>query len=95
MQNYNSKFKSKVCRVVKKIPQGKVLTYRKVAEKAGFPRAWRAVGNVLNKNRDPKIPCHRVIKSNGKVGGYNLGIKNKITLLKKEGLKVKKGKVIF
>ncbi len=78
------KFGYKVCQIVKKIPRGKVLTYKKVAELAGRPRAFRAVGNILNKNRDPKIPCHRVIRSDGKIGGYKNGQKRKIELLKKE-----------
>jgi O-6-methylguanine DNA methyltransferase len=66
-----------------------------VAELTGRPRAWRAVGNILNKNRDLKIPCHRVIRSDGKIGGYNRGIKKKIALLKKEGVKIKNKKAIF
>jgi O-6-methylguanine DNA methyltransferase len=88
-------FKEKVYQIVKKIPKGKVLTYKKVAKLAGFPRAWRAVGNVLNKNRDLKIPCHRVIRSDGKVGGYREGTKKKNFLFKKEGIKIKRGKIIF
>ena len=101
-------FQKKIYEIVKKIPKGKILTYKKVSELAGFPRAWRAVGNVLNKNRDlhpPKfstktlagkqIPCHRVIRSNGKIGGYNRGIKKKIALLKREGVKIKNKKAIF
>ena len=80
-----TKFQEKVYRVVREIPTGETMSYREVAEKAGFPKAWRAVGNVLNKNRDPKIPCHRVICSNGQIGGYNRGAKKKIALLKKEG----------
>lgn len=78
-------FKERVLKVVQKIPRGKVLTYKRVAKLAGKPRAWRAVGNILNKNRDPKIPCHRVIRSDGKIGGYNKGAKRKISLLMKEG----------
>jgi O-6-methylguanine DNA methyltransferase len=81
-------FKQKVLKVVSKIPRGKVLTYKEVARRAGKPRAYRAVGNILNKNRDPKIPCHRVIRSGGKIGGYNRGVKKKITLLEKEGIKL-------
>jgi len=81
-----SDFKEKVYRLVKKIPRGETLTYSQVAEKAGSPRAWRAVGNILNKNRDPQVPCHRVIRSDGKPGGYFLGTKKKIALLKKEGV---------
>lgn len=78
-------FKGKVYQVVRKIPAGKTMSYKEVAEVAGFPRAWRAVGNVLHKNKDPQIPCHRVIKSDGGVGGYNQGRKKKIALLRKEG----------
>jgi len=83
-------FQKRVYEIVKKIPRGKFLTYKKVAQLAGLPRAWRAVGNVLNKNRDPKIPCHRVIKANGNIGGYRRGTKKKTALLKKEGIKIKK-----
>lgn len=77
-------FKEKVLRVVSKILRGSVLTYKDVARRAGKPRAYRAVGNILNKNYDPKIPCHRVIRSDGKIGGYNRGAKKKIQLLKHE-----------
>ena len=82
-------FKNKVYSIVRKIPRGKVLTYKMVAKLAGSPRAWRAVGNILNKNRDRKIPCHRVIRSDGKIGGYNKGSKQKFALLKKEGMIIK------
>jgi len=85
-----------VYEIVKKIPKGKVLNYKQVAQLTGFPRAWRAVGNILNKNPDPKtIPCHRVIRSDGKIGGYKNGVKKKIALLKKEGLKIKKRRLFF
>jgi len=82
-------FSNKVFGIVKEIPKGKVLTYKEVAQRAGNPRAWRAVGNILNKNKDPKIPCHRIIRSDEKVGGYNRGQKQKIALLKKEGVILK------
>jgi O-6-methylguanine DNA methyltransferase len=88
-------FKTNIYEVVKKIPKGRAITYKKVAKLAGFPRAWRAVGNVLNKNKNPKIPCHRVIRSDGKIGGYNRGVKKKIALLTKEGIKIENKKVIF
>ena len=81
-------FKGQVFSVVKKIPRGKVLTYKQVANLAGRPKAWRAVGNILNKNRDPKIPCHRVIRANGQPGGYNKGVDKKLFLLRKEGVKI-------
>lgn len=78
-------FKEKVLRIVAKIPKGKIMSYKEVAKLAGSPKAYRAVGNILNKNYNPKIPCHRVIRSNGSPGGYRKGIKKKINLLEKEG----------
>jgi len=78
-------FRQRVYKIVKKIPRGKVLTYKKVAKLADNHKAFRAVGNILNKNYDPKIPCHRVIRSDGKTGGYNKGVNKKAELLKKEG----------
>lgn len=88
-------FAEKVYKMVKKIPRGKVLTYKEVARRVGSQRAWRAVGNILNKNRDPKIPCHRVIKSDGKIGGYKNGIKKKTSLLKKEGVIMKNWRMVL
>lgn len=78
-------FKEKVFAVVKDIPKGKTLTYKEVAKKIGNPRSFRAVGNVLNKNYDPSIPCHRVVRSDGKTGGYNRGESKKREVLKSEG----------
>jgi len=78
-------FYEKVYKIVKQIPKGSVLTYKQVAQKAGRPRAYRAVGNILNNNFDPRIPCHRVVRSDGKPGGYNRGVKQKAKLLKQEG----------
>lgn len=84
-----SLFSELVYKVVKKIPKGKVLTYKQVAEKCGKPKAFRAVGNILNKNFDPNIPCHRVIRSDRKAGGYNRGEKQKVLRLRQEGVKLK------
>ena len=81
-------FQERVFEVVKKIPRGKVLSYKKVAELAGSPNAYRVVGNILNKNKNNKIPCHRVIMSNSRIRGYNKGVKRKIVLLEKEGVKI-------
>ncbi len=77
-------FKDIVFNIVSKIPGGKTLTYKEVAAAAGRPKAYRAVGNILNKNYNPSIPCHRVIRSDGRIGGYNRGSKNKLALLKME-----------
>ncbi len=77
-------FKQKVFEVVSRIPKGSVLTYGEVANRVGAPRAARAVGNILNKNYNPDIPCHRVVRSDGDAGGYNRGRNMKIKLLKLE-----------
>ena len=90
-------FTQKVMGVVKKIPRGKVLTYKDVAHKAGNANASRAVGTIMAKNNDKAIPCHRVMRSDGSIGMYNglLG-KSKIAILKKEGVKfTRNGKVIL
>ncbi|MEK7062875.1 MAG: MGMT family protein [Patescibacteria group bacterium] len=80
-------FREKVFEVVRRISRGKVLTYRQVAARAGSPDASRAVGNILKTNFEPKIPCHRVIRSDGKMGSYNRGgTKKKLGILKKEGV---------
>lgn len=77
--------KEKVYDLVRKIPEGKTLTYKQVSEKVGAPKAYRAIGNILNKNYDPEIPCHRVVRSDGKTGGYNRGAEQKVKRLKAEG----------
>lgn len=77
-------FKEEVYVVVRKIPKGKVLTYKEVAKRAGKQKAYRAVGNILNKNTDLKVPCHRVIRSDGKIGGYRYGNRAKIKILVSE-----------
>lgn len=80
-------FKEKVLEIVKKIPQGKVLTYKEVAKKAGNEKASRVVGNLMAKNTDKQISCHRVIRSDGTLGGYNgLRGKSKAEILKEEKL---------
>ncbi|MCR4311894.1 MAG: MGMT family protein [Candidatus Uhrbacteria bacterium] len=78
-------FRDAIFTVVRAIPKGNTLTYKQVAVAAGFPKAYRAVGNVLNTNYDPEIPCHRVVRSDGKAGGYNRGPATKIQRLKEEG----------
>ena len=78
-------FTEKVLEIVKRIPKGKTLSYKKVAQKAGSPNAFRAVGSILKKNYREDIPCHRVIKSSGEAGRYNRGDQNKINILRKEG----------
>ncbi len=83
-------FADQVRKVVKAIPKGETMTYGEVARKAGYPGAARAVGGVMKNNFDNTVPCHRVIRSDGKIGQYNRGgPEAKKLLLKKEGVKFK------
>jgi len=75
-----------VLEVVRRIPRGEVLTYKEVACRAGRPGAFRAVGAILSRNYNHCIPCHRVIRSNGRPGGYNRGAEKKVMLLRSEGI---------
>lgn len=77
-------FAERVYEVVRAIPKGETMTYKEVAREAGRPKAFRAVGNILNKNRDKNVPCHRVIRSDGKTGGYAWGSAKKVQILKRE-----------
>ena len=84
-----TKFQLKVWNYLKKIPRGEVKTYSEVAKAIGKPLAVRAVANAIGKNPlAPLIPCHRVIRSDGSLGGYSGkgGVKTKRLLLKKEGV---------
>jgi methylated-DNA-[protein]-cysteine S-methyltransferase len=78
---------SHVYDIVTQIPEGKVTTYGDIARALGHPRASRVIGRILNKNPNPLVtPCHRVIRSDGNIGGYAFGKVRKKELLKKEGL---------
>ena len=80
-----SEFSRKVYEAVSQIPKGQVRTYKDIAMAIGTPRAYRAVGNVLNKNPHiGKVPCHRVIRSDGSIGGFAKGARTKHRLLKEE-----------
>lgn len=78
-------FRNRVLTIVHDIKKGEVLTYKEVAMRSGSPRAARAVGMIMSKNHDPEVPCHRVVCSNGTLGGYQEGIAKKRALLEKEG----------
>lgn len=79
-------FSDKVRDIVRKIPEGKTMTYREVAAKAGNANAARAVGAVMRANYLPDVPCHRVIRTDGTLGNYNRGgASQKRLLLEKEG----------
>ncbi len=79
----------------KLIPRGKVTTYKLLAEALGDAKAARAAGNALNKNRDPEVPCHRVVRSDGVTGGFRDGAKAKIKILRKEGIEIISNKVLL
>lgn len=82
-----SDFSSTVKKIVAQIPPGTVVTYKDVAIKANHPRAARAVANIMAANYDPNIPCHRVIRSDGTLGGYNRGgTSAKARILASEGV---------
>ena len=89
MKLKGTRFQLKVWAYLRKIPRGSLKTYSQVAKAIGKPHAVRAVANAIGKNPlAPKIPCHRVIRSDGSLGGYSGkgGIKTKRLLLKKEGV---------
>lgn len=88
MKNFNEK----CYELLKKVPRGKITTYKELAE-ALNSKAYRAVGNVMNKNLYKEVPCHRVIKNDGRIGGFVRGSREKIKLLKQEGIEIKKGRV--
>ena len=81
-------FTDRVYAVVQKIPRGSVVTYQDVARRAGNSKAYRAVGNILSKNFNPAILCHRVVRSDGTAGGYNRGNAAKIEKLRIEGVQL-------
>lgn len=87
MQKQNNTFTDRVRAVVRTIPKGKIMTYKAVATKAGNPHAARAVARIMAANFDPAIPCHRVIRTDGGLGGYNRGgIVAKRRILRAEGV---------
>ena len=89
-----TKFQEKVYNLCKKVPKGKVTTYKELAH-AMNSRAYRAVGQAMHNNPHyPRVPCHRVVSSNGSIGGFAHGSKAKTRLLESEGIKIKDNKII-
>jgi methylated-DNA-[protein]-cysteine S-methyltransferase len=89
------KLEDRVYKKLLEVPQGMVTTYGELARVVGLKNGQRVIGRIMNKNPYPVIvPCHRVIKSNGKIGGYAWGEKIKTNMLSKEGIKIKNGKII-
>lgn len=84
-----TQFQDKVRAVVRQIPKGIVMTYKEVAYAAGKPGAARAVANTMAANYDETVPCHRVIRSDGGLGGYNRGgTEKKRSILESEGYNI-------
>lgn len=84
-----------VLTAIKQLPRGRVTTYKQIAKKIGRSKAARFVGQVLNKNPQLiTIPCHRVVRADGGLGGYALGVRKKAKLLKQEGVLIKRGRIV-
>ena len=89
-----TKFEKEVLITTFKIPRGKVSTYKRIAEKIGKPHAYRAVANALHKNPlHPVVPCHRVVRSDGKFGGEKKAAASRRVLVEKEGVQIENGRV--
>ena len=86
-------FNERVYDLCKKIPKGKITSYKEIANKLNC-RAYRAVGQALNKNPYKSVPCHRVVNSEGHLHGFAHGLKAKQRLLEKEGIKIKNNKIV-
>ena len=86
---------TKVYRKLLEVPKGKVTTYGELAKAVGLKNGQRAIGMIMKKNLFPVIvPCHRVVKSDGKIGGYAYGERVKSSILANEGIKIKDGKIV-
>ncbi|PIY88306.1 MAG: cysteine methyltransferase [Nitrosopumilales archaeon CG_4_10_14_0_8_um_filter_34_8] len=85
----------KIYKKLLEVPKGKITTYGELAKAVGLKNGQRAVGKIMNKNPYPVIiPCHRVIKSDGKIGGYAYGEEIKSNMLAREGIAIKNGKIL-
>ena len=90
------KFSERVLELTKRIPKGKVTTYSEIARALGNPKASRAVGNTLRRNECPEtIPCYRVVRSDGSIGGYSgvMNSREKVRRLERDGIALRGGKV--
>ena len=85
----------KILKKLLEVPKGQITTYGELAKAVGLKNGQRAVGKIMNKNPYPVIiPCHRVVMSTGKIGGYAYGEHVKIKMLTDEGIKIKNGKIV-
>ena len=89
------KLEEKIYKKLLEVPKGKITTYGELAKAVGLKNGQRVVGKIMNKNPYPVIiPCHRVIMSTGKIGGYAFGEQIKTNLLNDEGIQIKNGKIL-
>lgn len=89
--------KDLVYKLLKQVPRGRVTSYKALAKAAGHPNAARAIGGIMRRNPyAPIVPCHRVVYSDGRLGGFNglTGISDKVRILAKEGVDVKDGRIV-
>ena len=85
----------KIYKKLLEVPKGKITTYGELAKAVGFTNGQRAVGKIMNKNPYPVIiPCHRVVKADGKIGGYAFGEEIKEHMLKNEGIQIPAGTLL-
>ena len=85
----------KIFKKLLEVPKGQITTYGELAKSVGLKNGQRAVGRIMNKNPYPVlIPCHRVVMSTGKIGGYAYGEHVKIKMLKDEGVKIENGQIV-
>ena len=86
---------TKVYKKLLQVPEGNVTTYSDLAKAVGLKNGQRVIGTIMKKNPFPVIvPCHRVVKSNGKIGGYVYGERMKSQILAREGIKIKAGRIM-
>lgn len=94
MSKHSNLHRDNIFQLVRRVPRGCVITYKDIAQAIGHPKAARAIGKILNSNSKlVLIPCHRVVRSDGGLGGYKLGVTKKAALLRKEGVKITNNKI--
>lgn len=86
--------KNKIYELLAKIPKGQVTTYKEIADQVGT-KAYRGVGQIIGANPNaPKVPCHRVVKTDGSLSGYAFGVNKKIEILTSEGVEISDNKIV-
>ena len=89
------RLENKVYKKLLDVPSGKITTYGELAKAVGLKNGQRKIGQIMKNNPLPVvIPCHRVVKSDGTIGGYAFGVEIKVNMLSKEGVKISKSKIL-